>query len=326
MKAIVVSEPGGPEVLRLREVADIEPQRGEIKIRVRATAVNRADLLQRAGKYPAPAGVPADIPGLEYAGDVAATGADVTDVKVGDKVFGLVGGGSYAQFIVTHARATSKMPDNLSYEEAAALPEAAITAYDAMVSQCRLASGEFVLITAAASGVGTAAIQIASAIGARPIGTTRSKSKLERLKEFGLDRVVLDEGNYANAVLDATNGKGVNVVLELVGGQYLEQDLQCVAPKARIIIVGLLAGASCKLNLGQVLSRRLEIRGTTLRARSLEEKILVAQTFSTNLVPLVEAGLLKPMIDKTFALEEAAAAHEFLANNESFGKVVLRVD
>ena len=324
MRAIVISKPGGPEVLQYKEVPDVSPQRGEVRVRVRATAVNRADLIQREGKYPAPVGVPADIPGLEYAGDVDALGDGVTDLKVGDRVFGLVGGGAYAENIVVHSRVASMMPANLSYEEAAAFPEAFITAYDAMVSQCRLSAGESILITAAASGVGTAAIQIAHAIGARPIGTTRTESKAAKLKELGLeDAIVNTDTTFAEAVLKLTNGIGVNVVLELVGGEYVTQDLQCTAPRGRIILVGLLAGASCKFNLGLLLSKRFELRGTSLRARALEEKILVAQTFSKNIVPLIEVGKLKAVIDKTFSLEEAAAAHEFLAKNESFGKVVL---
>lgn len=327
MRAIVISKPGGPEVLQYTEVADVEPQRGEIRVRVRATAVNRADLVQREGRYPAPAGVPADIPGLEYAGDVDAVGEAVTNLKVGDKVFGLVGGGSYAENVIVHARATSKMPQHLSYEEAASFPEAFITAYDAMVSQCRLSAGETVLISAAASGVGTAAIQIAHAIGARPIGTTRTAAKADRLKEFGLkDVIVNSDTTFAEEVLKLTNGVGVDVTLELVGGDYISQDLLCTAPRGRIVLVGLLAGASCnKFNLGMLLSKRLELRGTSLRARPIEEKIVIAQTFSKCLVPLIEEGKLKSVIDKTFALKDAAAAHEFLAQNESFGKVVLTV-
>lgn len=324
MRAIVISKPGGPEVLQYTEVEDPSPQRGEVRVRVHATAVNRADLVQREGRYPAPAGVPANIPGLEYAGEVDAVGDGVIDLRVGDRVFGLVGGGSYAEYIVVHARATSKMPNHLSYEDAAAFPEAFITAYDAMVSQCRLSAGETVLISAAASGVGTAAIQIAHAIGARPIGTTRTASKADRLKEFGLkDVLVTGDGNFAEDVLKLTNGVGVDVALELVGGEYISQNLKCVASRGRIVLVGLVGGASCQFNLGLLLSKRLEVRGTSLRARPLEEKIAVAQTFSRSLVPLIAEGKLKAVVDKTFPLKDAAAAHEFLASNESFGKAVL---
>lgn len=324
MRAIVISKPGGPEVLQYTEVDDPVPQRGEIRVRVHATAVNRADLVQREGRYPAPQGVPADIPGLEYAGEVESIGEGVADLRVGDRVFGLVGGGAYAEYVVVHARATSKIPDHISYQEAAAYPEAFITAYDAMVSQCRLSAGETVLISAAASGVGTAAIQIAHAIGARPIGTTRTVSKAERLKQFGLKDVIVNyDTNFAEAVLKLTNGAGVDVALELVGGEYIAQNLKCVAARGRIVLVGLVGGASCQFNLGLLLSKRLEVRGTSLRARPLEEKIAVAQTFSRCLVPLIDEGKLKAVVDKIFSLKDAAAAQEFLARNENFGKAVL---
>lgn len=326
MKAIVVSQPGGPEVLQFTDVDKPVPQRGEVRVRVRATAVNRADLSQREGKYPAPAGVPANILGLEYAGEVDALGDDVVDLKVGDKVFGLVGGGSYAEYVTVHARATSRMPEHLSFEEAAAYPEAFVTAYDAMVSQCRLSAGETVLISAAASGVGTAAIQIAHAIGARPIGTTRSDAKTSKLRELGLkDAIVCADGKFSEHVMKATDNGGVNVILELVGGDYVAEDLQCISLRGRLILVGLIGGASCKLNLGAMLMKRIEFRGTTLRARPLEEKILAAQILSKNIVPLIHDGKIKAVIDKIFPLKDAKAAHEFIAQNESFGKAILSV-
>lgn len=326
MRAIVIAKPGGAEVLECIDVEKPVAQRGEVLVRVHASAVNRADIVQREGRYPAPAGVPANIPGLEYAGEVEAVGDDVTSLKVGDRVFGLVGGGSYAEYLVVHARATSKMPAQMSYEEAAAYPEAFITAYDAMVSQCRLSAGETVLISAAASGVGTAAVQIAIAIGAHPIGTTRTAAKAKRLRELGLeDIIVTAESNFAEDVLKMTNAAGVDVALELVGGDYIAQNLKCVAPRGRIVLVGLVGGVSCQLNLALLLSKRIELRGTSLRARPLEEKISVAQTFSRAIVPLIEQGKLKAVIDKTFALQEAALAHKFLESNESFGKVVLKL-
>lgn len=327
MQAVVVEKPGGPEVLRLQEVEDVHPQRGEVRVRVRATAVNRADLLQRAGKYPAPPGCTADIPGLEYAGEVDEVGDDYGPLKVGDRVFGLVPGGSYAQHVIVHARTASRIPEKLSFEEASALPEAAITAYDAMVSQCALKSGEFVLITGAASGVGITAAQIAHALGAKCIGITRSASKSKRLLEDRFfDEVIVDDGRaYSKEVLRTTSGAGADVVLELVGGHYLQEDLNCIARGGRIIIVGLLAGAACELNLGAVLSKRITIKGTSLRARPIEEKMAVAQLFSKHVVPLIESGAVKPFIDATFPLSEAGKAHSFLESNESFGKVVLIV-
>jgi putative PIG3 family NAD(P)H quinone oxidoreductase len=327
VQAVVIEKFGGPEVLQLREVPEMHPQRGEVRVRVRATAVNRADLLQRAGKYPPPPGCSADIPGLEYAGEVDEIGDDHSALKVGDRVFGLVAGGSYAQHVVVHARTASPIPDHLSFEEAAALPETAITAYDAMVSQGSLKSGEFVLITGGASGVGVIAAQIAHALGAKCIGITRSASKSKRLLEAGyFDKVIVDDGRaYSKEVLRTTSGAGADLVLELVGGHYLQEDLNCIARNGRIILVGLLAGASCEVNLGTLLSKRITVKGTSLRARPIEEKIVVAQLFSKHVVPLLESGAVKPVIDATFPLSEAGKAHSFLESNESFGKVVLVV-
>jgi putative PIG3 family NAD(P)H quinone oxidoreductase len=326
MQAIVITEPGGPEVLQLRDVPNPAPQRGEVLVKIHASAVNRADLIQRAGHYPAPPDVPKDIPGMEFAGEIAAVGEFAGAWKKGDRVFGLVGGGAYAQYVVLHSRAITAIPENLTYEEAAAMPEASITAYDAMVSQCKLKAGETVLIHGVASGVGTMAVQIANAIGARPIGTTRSDKKLDRLRELGLkDTLVTRDGRFAEKVKSLTASLGVDVILELIGGSYLAEDLHCVANQGRVAIVGLLAGSQCELNLGQLLSKRLQIFGTTLRARPLEQKLTVMQVFAKSLVPLIASGALKPIVDKTFSLKDAAAAHEYVGSNESFGKDILSV-
>jgi NADPH:quinone reductase len=326
MQAIVITKPGGPEVLQLADVPDPVPQRGEVLVKIHATAVNRADLIQRAGHYPAPPGVPKDIPGMEFAGEIVSWGDAVSDWKKGDRVFGLVGGGSYAQYLVVHSRAISRIPENVSYEVAAAFPEAAITAYDAMVLQCALRAGETVLINGVTSGVGTMAIQIAHAIGARPLGTTRSDKKVDRLCEMGLpDVIIATDGLFAEKVKALTNGAGVDVVLELIGGNYLKEDLQCVVNQGRIVIVGLLGGASTEVDLGTVLGKRLQIIGTTLRARPIEQKLAVMRAFDKSLVPLIAEGVLKAIVDKVYSLKEAAAAHEHVASNESFGKVVLSV-
>jgi putative PIG3 family NAD(P)H quinone oxidoreductase len=325
MKAIVISEFGGPEVLKLRDVELPVPQRGEVRVRVRATAVNRADLVQRLGAYAAPPGAPKDIPGLEYAGEVDAVGEGVTDVALGERVFGLVGGGAYAEAIVVHAREIVRMPADLSFTDAAALPEAALTAYDAMVTRGRLAAGETVLVSAVGSGVGTAAVQIARAIGARSIGTARTKDKLERARALGLAvGVVAENGAFRAGVLAAAPG-GVDVVLELVGGAYVDEDLACLAPKGRIVVVGLMAGAQTALDLRTLLFKRAELHGTVLRSRPLEEKIAATKVFERHLVPLVSSGALKPVVDLVLPLEEAAKAHEVVGRNETFGKVILKV-
>lgn len=324
MRAVVISQFGGPEVLRLVERPTPEPGRGEVVVAVRAAALNRADLIQRRGFYPAPADVPADIPGMDFAGDVAAIGAGVTEWKAADRVFGLIGGGAYAEALVTSERALAPIPEALSYVEAAACPEAFITAFDALVTQAELQLGESVLISAVGSGVGTAATQLAHALGARVIGTARTPDKLARARALGMDEgVVVTDGRFADAVKTATAGRGADVVLELVGGDYVAEDLACLSPKGRIVLVGLLAGATVSLDLRLLLNRRALVRGTVLRARPLEEKLAAVQAFRRHVVPLLADGRLKPIVDRVFPLAEAADAHRLLEANETFGKVVL---
>jgi putative PIG3 family NAD(P)H quinone oxidoreductase len=320
MRAIVITKPGGPEVLALVERPQPEPARGEVRVRVRATAVNRADLLQRMGHYPAPADAPPDVPGLEIAGEVDKLGEGVERLKIGERVFGLVGGGGYAEYVVTHERALATIPDGLGFEEAAAVPEAFITAHDAMITQAGLKMGEVMLVSAAGSGVGTAAIQLAHAIGATTVGTARSQDKLDRCKALGLDvGVVPADGKFADRV------PAPAVVIELVGGSYLAEDLRCVQPLGRIVLVGLLAGRKQELDLGSVLGKRVRIFGTVLRARPLEEKIAATRAFETQVVPLLARGALKPVVDRVVPLADAAAAHEHMASNQGFGKIVLAV-
>jgi NADPH:quinone reductase len=324
MRAIVIDRPGGPEVLELREVPRPEPGRGELRVRVHATAVNRADLLQRAGAYPAPPGAPADIPGLEYAGVVDSVGPGVAGWRPGDRVMGLVGGGSYAEYVVTAAAETLAVPASLGFIEAAAVPEAFITAHDALITQMRLRAGEAVLIHAAGSGVGTAAVQLARAAGARVLGTQRTEWKLDRARELGLHEAIATDGSdFADRVLALTDGRGVDGILDLVGGAYLEGNLRCVALRGRILLVGLVAGARHTLDMRRLLSRRASLTGTVLRSRSHEEKVDVSRAFAADVLPLLEDGSVRPVIHAVLPLADAAAAHELVAGNETFGKVVL---
>jgi putative PIG3 family NAD(P)H quinone oxidoreductase len=321
MRAIAITRPGGPDVLAVVERPAPEPSRGEVRVRVHATAINRADLLQRMGAYPAPADSPPDIPGLEIAGEVDALGPGVERLAVGDRVFGLVGGGGYAEAVVSHERALAKIPDGMSYEDAAAVPEAFITAHDALITQAGLKSGETVLVHAAGSGVGTAAIQIGRAMGAFVIGTARTADKLERAKSLGLDTGIVAEGNkFADAVKRVHEAA---VVLELVGGAYFDEDLRCTQTLGRIVLVGLLAGARNEVDLGLILRKRLRVMGTVLRARPLEEKIAAMRAFEAQVVPLLARGLVKPVIDVVMPLADAAKAHERMAANAGFGKIVL---
>ncbi len=326
MRAMIIREPGGPEVLTLRDVPIPEVAFGHVRIRVEYVGVNRADLLQRAGFYPAPPGVPTDIPGLEYAGVIDAVGPGASRFAPGSRVYGLVAGGAYAEQIVVHEREVAPIPAGLSSEEAAAIPEAFITAYDALVVQARLAPGERVLIHAAGSGVGTAGVQIARALGCFVVGTSRTADKLERAKELGLDVGLLTRGaSFAAAVLDATGGAGADVVLELVGGAYVAEDLRAMASRGRIVLVGLTAGAQGEMDLRALLQKRITLTGTVLRARPLEEKIQAAQVLERNISPWVAKRIVKPVVDRVFALEEAGAAHAYVAGDQSFGKVLLRV-
>jgi len=326
MRAIVITKPGGPEVLSLASRPDVSPSRGEVRVRIHATAVNRADLLQRMGLYPAPEGAPADIPGLEYAGVVDGVGDGVSELAVGDRVFGLAPGGTYAEALVVPARAVASLPAILTFAEGAAVPEAFITAYDAMVSQAGLGSGERVLIHAVGSGVGTAAVQIARAVGALAIGTARTPAKLDRARALGMHHgIVAKDASFADAVLAATGSEGADVVLELVGGAYVAEDLRCLAHRGRIVLVGTMAGASVDLNLALLMRRRATLYGTMLRSRPLEERIDVMRTFSRHVVPLLANQSLRPVIDRTFSWEKAADAHAYVATNEGFGKVVLEV-
>src|SRR5579885_69976 len=326
MQAVVITRPGGPEVLQVVEVPDPRPGTREILVSVRAAGLNRLDLLQRMGLYPAPPGAPADVPGVEYAGVVEDCGYGVSLHKKGDRVCGLVGGGAYAQYLAVHESTAMPIPGGLSDVEAAAVPEAFVTAYDAMLLQAGLRRGEAVLIHAVGSGVGSAAVQIAACTGARAIGTARSARKLELARTWGLNEgTVPVEGRFADHVLSLTGQEGVNVVLDLVGGAYVPESMKCMASRGRMIVVGLVAGAGAEIDLGLLLRKRLELRGTVLRARALEEKIALTEKFAAAVLPFFSSGRLKPVVDRVFPLKEAAQAHTYLASNENFGKVVLEV-
>ena len=323
MKAITITKFGGPEVLQLVERPAPEPSRGEVRVRVRATALNRADLLQRIGAYAAPADSSPDIPGLEFAGEVDALGADTARFAIGDRVFGLVGGGGYAEALVTHERALAKIPDGVSFEDAAAIPEAFVTAHDAMVTQAGLTAGEVLLVHAIGSGVGTAAAQLGRALGALVIGTARTEDKLARAKSLGMDHgVVVKDGKFADAVKAIAQP---HVVLELVGGGYLDEDLRCLRTQGRIMMVGLMAGAKATVDLAMILHKRARVIGTVLRARPLEQKIAGMRAFEEQVVPLLARGKIAPVVDCVMPLADAAAAHVRMASNDSFGKIVLRV-
>lgn len=324
MRAVRVPEPGGPDVLQLAEVPRPEPGPGQIRVRVRAAGVNRADLLQRRGLYPAPPGWPEDVPGLEFAGEVEALGENAREWRPGDRVMGIVGGGGYAEYVVVHEREAIPVPEALSWEEAGAVPEVFVTAHDALFTRGRLAMGETVLVHAVGSGVGTAALQLAKAAGATVLGTSRTASKLDRAAELGLDVAILAGAeDFADAALDATGGRGADLVLDLVGGAYLPRNLASLAPLGRIVVVGLTSGAFGEIDLGVVLRKRLTMVGTSLRTRPLEEKIVAAQAFTRQVLPLLADGRIRPIVDTTVDMADAPRAHRRMEANQNFGKIVL---
>lgn len=296
-------------------------------MRVRASALNRADLLQRTGRYPAPPGAPADIPGLEIAGEVAEVGQSAARWAAGERVFGIVGGGGHAEFATLHEDELARIPDGMSWVDAAAVPEAFITAHDALVTQAAMRAGERVLVHAAGSGVGLAAIQLARALGGVPFGTARSADKIERAGAFGLDggAVIREAAEIPGAVL-GWSASGADVALDLVGGDWLAATLDCMALRGRIVLIGLLAGRSAVLNLGTLLTRRLLIRGTVLRSRLAREKADATAAFARDVLPLLQAKTVRPVVDAVFPLERIAEAHALLESNRTFGKVVLRID
>lgn len=326
MRAVTITRPGGPEVLEMGVVPVREPGRGEVRVRVQAAGVNRADLLQRRGQYPAPPGWPSEIPGLEYAGVVESLGEGAELWKVGDRVMGLVGGGGYAEYVVVPEREALPVPPILDLVEAAAVPEVFITAHDALVTQLGLRVGERTLITAVGSGVGTAALQLAKAAGATVLGTSRSEWKLERATDLGLDVLIdISRHDVPETVAQVTGGVGVDAVLELVGGAYLGASLSSLRVGGRMIVVGLTAGRTAEIDLGLVLRKRLGITGTSMRSRLLEERIAAAQAFQRDIGGLLASGQVRPVIDKVFDLDQAAAAHRHMESNANFGKIVLAV-
>jgi putative PIG3 family NAD(P)H quinone oxidoreductase len=329
MLAVKILSHEGAGRLKVSEVEKPQARADRVRVRVRAAGLNRADLLQKRGRYPAPPGAPPDIPGLEFAGEVDQVGTEGSMWRFGQRVFGITAGGSQAEYVVVPESHLAEIPEGLSFEAAAAVPEVFITAHDALFTQGRLRTGESVLIHAVGSGVGTAAAQLARAAGAGAVyGTARTAGKIERAREFGMDRGLVvgdDPREFAVAAQSWTKSEGVNVVLDLVGASYLEASLEALASRGRLLLVGTLGGVSASLNFRHVMGKRLHIIGTVLRARSTEEKAAAVRRFAAEVIPLFNRGLVRPVIDQTFDLRDVDAAYDRLESNETFGKVVLRV-
>ena len=325
MQAVIFDAPGGPEVLKVEYVADPVPGPDQILVRVRATALNRADTLQRQGLYPPPPGE-SDVLGLELAGEVEVVGSAVRDVHVGDRVFGLVGGGGYAEKAVLDARMAMPIPAGWSFAEAAAVPEVFFTAQETLFTLAQLRAGETVLIHAGASGVGTAGIQMARETGANVLVTAGSAEKIARCLELGAAAGCnYKERGFADWVHERTDGRGVDVIEDFIGAAYWDDNLKSLATGGRLVLVGFMGGTKAQTNLGLILMKRLRIFGSVLRSRPLADKIDITRRFQAEWLPLLEAGRIKPIIDRRFGLHEAADAHRYMEANKNVGKIILDV-
>jgi NADPH2:quinone reductase len=329
MHAVVIKSYGGVNGIGVREVeTPPTPVADRVRVRVHAAGLNRADILQRRGSYPAPPGYPQNIPGMEFAGEVEAVGDRVETWKIGDRVFGLTAGGAQAEFVVVPESNLARIPAVLDWVQAAAMPETFITAHDALFTRARVHMGEHVLIHAAASGVGTAAIQLSHVASAIVYGTSRTADKLERIDNMnlGLDASVAvgdTPANFVEAVRKWTTGAGVHVILDLVGGNYFPANLDALASRGRLICVGTMAGAKSEIDIGLLLGKRATIVGTMLRGRSVEEKAEATRLFASAVLPLVSRGMIRPVIDRVYPVDAVRDAHDRMESNASFGKIVL---
>jgi NADPH2:quinone reductase len=322
----VIEGVGGPEVLTMRQVSEPHPGPRDLVVRVAASALNRADLLQCRGLYPAPAGAPADIPGLEYAGEVIQVGEAVSQWSIGDRVMGIAGGGAAAELICVHEEEALPTPVGLSSVQAAAIPEAFMTAYDAGILQGGLEAGQWVAVNAVGSGVGTALVQIARHLGAHVVGSSRTQAKLDAACELGLTEPVLGASSeLGRAALEVTKRRGVHVIVDLVGGAGLTDLIGGLRHRGALILVGLLGGVRADLPLARVLMKRLRLQGTALRSRGHEERRALARAFRRELSPAFEGPrpTLRPVIDRVIPWREIASGHEALVANATTGKIVL---
>jgi NADPH2:quinone reductase len=329
MRAVVITSHGGVAGIGVMEVEPPPaPVADRVRVRVHAAGLNHADILQRRGSYPAPPGYPQNIPGLEFAGEVEAIGDAVGAWKIGDRVFGIIAGGAQAELVVVPESNLARVPTQLSWAEAGAMPEVFITAHDALFTRAELQMGDRVLVHAVASGVGTAAVQLAHAVGATVYGTSRNADKLNRMRELklGMDESVAvgdAPAKFVEAVQKWTNGAGVDVILDLVGGSYFPPSLEALSIRGRIISVGTTAGAKSEIDLDLLKRKRATIIGTMLRTRSIEEKADATRRFAAAVLPLVSRGRIRPVIDRVYPIDQVRDAHERLESNPSFGKIVL---
>jgi NADPH:quinone reductase len=323
MTAIAIRAPGGPEVLTPEQRPVPAPGAGDILVKVAAAGVNRPDVMQRMGQYPPPPGAP-DIPGLEIAGEVVACGPQVTRWKVGDKVLALVVGGGYAEYCLAHESHALPVPPSLSLVEAAAIPETFFTVWYNAFERGRLAAGETVLIHGGTSGIGTTAIQLAKAFGAHAIATAGTPEKCEACRKLGAEAAFnYNTEDFVEATKKATGGRGADLILDIVGGDYIERNYEAAAVEGRILQIAFQSSPRATVDFRRLMVKRLTHTGSTLRARAIADKAAIARAVETKVLPLIAAGKVKPVIDSTFALREAAAAHARMDSSRHIGKIVL---
>jgi NADPH:quinone reductase len=322
--SVLFTGSGGTEVICLGETEIRPPGVGEVTVEIAAAGLNRADILQRKGMYPAPAGAPRDVPGLEFSGTVIERGAASTMWPVGAQVMAIVAGGAMAKRITLHERELMPVPRGVELTDAAAIPEAFLTVWDAF-SQALLVAGETALIHAAASGIGTAALQLCRAMGVRALATTRSANKLALITKHGIvdgDGIVVADNQFSAAVLERSL-TGVNMILDCIGASYFEENIRSLALRGRLVLLGTMGGASGPAPIGMLLGKRATVIGTVMRARSLEEKCALAQAATARLIPMFERGLLVPVIDAKTSMAQCANAHKIMEDNKTVGKLVL---
>ncbi len=325
MRAIQITQPGGPEVLQLTEVAIPQPQAGQVLIKVHAAGVNRPDVFQRMGSYPPPPGASV-LPGLEVAGEIVGGDVAGSQFKLGDMVCALVPGGGYAEYCVAPVVHCLPVPDGLTLLEAASLPETFFTVWTNVFDRVKLAEGETLLVQGGSSGIGVAAIQIAQALGHRVFATAGTGQKCRVCVEMGAERAInYRTEDFVTVVKEVTDGRGVDVILDMVGGDYLQRQIESLAFDGRLVFIALLGGAKTQVDLGRVLQRRLTITASTLRPRSVQFKADIARQLQARVWPLVESGKVKPVIHAVFALEDAAKAHELMESSTHIGKIMLKV-
>jgi putative PIG3 family NAD(P)H quinone oxidoreductase len=323
MRAVEIARPGGPEVLTLATRPVPAPGVGEILIRVAAAGVNRPDALQRAGAYDPPKGA-SDLPGLEAAGEVVAVGPDASMWRVGDRVTALTPGGAYAEFVATHESHALPWPERLSAEQAAALPETYFTVWTNLFDRAGLRPGEVVLIHGGSSGIGTTAVQLARVFGARVFTTVGSAEKARAVEALGAEAAInYREADFVEAIRTATEGRGADVVLDMVGGDYIPRNVRAAADGGRIVMIAFLNGPMAELNFAQVMTKRLILTGSTLRPRTTAEKAAIAAALRRHVWPLIESGRIAPVMDQVFGLADAAMAHARMESSSHIGKIVL---